>query len=203
MSFKTLPCGLVVAVIGRCCRELCPNAAEFCVTLESAHAWSYKHAGYCGECIEELFLSPEDYSKCVGSWINNGAGPGVFNRELYEIRPLTDAEAAEVAYEQAAPSRWEAEGRIGVYRRIVAFDIPETVEGVRVGTEAARCVVEVYNGLSPAHRQRFGGLGVHQQCQLAEQLVALESARPGFGRVRVPQHHAAEQLAALESASAE
>lgn len=175
VSGKALPCGIVVAVIGRCCGMLCPHATAFSVTLRSVlPGGKYTSRGYCGSCIDELFLSPEDYEKCIGTWASNKA-PGVFNRALYDIRPLTEVEAAEVAHEQSAPTRWEAEGRMGVYRRIVAFGVSEKVDGMWVEPDVAQCVVDVYDGFRPAMKRQFAGRRVEQQCHEAQRLALIEA----------------------------
>lgn len=117
-------------------------------------------------------MSPADYKKCAGA----GAVPAVFNRALYEIRPLTDREAAEVAFERSAPKRWAAEGRIGAYRQIVEFGAAEKIDGMWVDTDDAQHVLDAYDGMKPAHQQEFARLPVVQQCHAARRRAALESA---------------------------
>ncbi|WP_424863039.1 hypothetical protein [Streptomyces sp. MMS24-I29] len=169
---KKLGSGLEVRALGKCFDSWFDNAATMAVTLKPSPNFSRTHETYgkCQKHIDRQYLSAEDYAKRIAGYTGTYR-PHVFDRSLYEIRPLTIQEAAEVAYEQAAPKRWEAEDRIGDFRRIVELHQCEAIDGVLVDATSAQLVVLVYDKLKPENQEKFRRLSVHQQCEIALKLA--------------------------------
>jgi hypothetical protein len=171
---KTLDSGLEVEALGRCTDSFCSETATLAVTLKpSPHDPGRTHPTYglCAEHVEKKYLSAEEYAEAQA--VNgNVLANFTYERARYVIRPLTIREAAEVAYETDAPKRWEAEGRMGVYRRIVALHQSEEIDGVLVDATSAQLVVLVYDALKPEQQERMRGMSVVQQCEIALQLAS-------------------------------
>lgn len=152
---KTLESGLEVEALGRCTDSFCSEPATLAVTLLLHDGGKDKHTyGKCAAHVEKTYVSAEEYAKHQERW-GTTVGKSVYERDRFEIRPLTEQEAAEVAFEQDAPKRWEAEGKIGAFRRIVALHQWEEIEGVAVDATSAQIVVAVYDALKPENQAKY------------------------------------------------
>lgn len=169
---KKLESGLEVDSIGRCTGSFCDSAAALAVTLLLHDGGKSKHTyGMCQKHVDERYLSAEEYAKHRDRWGDSTLGRSVYERDDYEIRPLTVQEAAEVAYEQAAPERWEAEGRIGAFRRIVEMYQCEEIEGVLVDAWTAQIVVQVYDAVNSENQEKMRTLPVDKVCYVAVKIA--------------------------------
>lgn len=171
---KKLESGLEINVLGRCTGGggFCQEVATLAVTLLRHDGTKTEYTyGKCQKHVDAQYLSAEEYEKRRNERGSSTLGIDVCKRDDYEIRPLTIQEAAEVAYEQAAPERWKAEGRMGAYRRIVAMHQCEEIDGVLVDATSAQFVVKVYDALNPENQAKMRGMSVVQQCHIALQLA--------------------------------
>ncbi|MEU1552200.1 hypothetical protein ABZ517_05685 [Streptomyces scabiei] len=157
----TLESGLEVEVLGRCTRSFCRNTATLAVTLLLHDGGRDKHTyGKCQKHVDAEYLSAEEYAKRTAAHGGSTLDLYVHEREKYEIRDLTEQEAAEVAYEAKAPERWEAEGRMGAFRRIVALHQCEKIDGILVDATSAQLVVAVHDALNEKNRAKYGQMPV-------------------------------------------
>ncbi|MEU0214062.1 hypothetical protein ABZ281_02700 [Streptomyces sp. NPDC006265] len=161
MQRTTLPSGLEIEALGRCTGSFCSEVATLAVTLLRHDGSKDKHTyGMCQPHVDARYVSAEEYAKHRQQWGSSTLGQSVYERDHYEIRPLTEQEATEVAYEQAAPERWEAEGRIGAFRRIVALHQCEKIDGILVDATSAQIVVAVHDALNEKNRAKYGQMPV-------------------------------------------
>ncbi|MFF4699868.1 hypothetical protein [Streptomyces chattanoogensis] len=122
--------------------------------------------------MDAQYVSAEEYAKHREQWGSTTLGQSVHERDKYEIRPLTEQEAVEVAYEQDAPKRWEAEGRMGTFRRIVTLHQCEEIDGVMVDATSAQVVVQVYDALKPENQAKMRDMPVVRMCEIALQFAS-------------------------------
>ncbi|MFK0231196.1 hypothetical protein ACIQUL_36130 [Streptomyces sp. NPDC090303] len=168
---KTLPSGIKVRSKGRCWYSLCDRSAEQVVTFQSEHSTRKQvPLGYCSDCIEQWFLSDEEYEQREAGG-RNVLGTGIYRRSWYEIREPSEVEAAELAYERDAEERWKAEGRVGKYRRIVELHQAAKVDGFLVDAWTAAACVKLHDTLNEANRKKWLGLDVRGQCHVAATLL--------------------------------
>jgi hypothetical protein len=169
----TLPSGMEVTSRGRCTGSFCTATVALAVTLKSSDGTrEYGTRGKCQEHVDRQYLSAEDYAQRTAAYRGNGLALGVFERDRYEIRPLTEKEAAEVAYEAAAPERWAKEGTIGVMRRIVADHAAEEIDGVLVDLFSASAVVKVYDALKAESQAKMRGMDVVRMVEISFRLLS-------------------------------
>ncbi|MFE4527159.1 hypothetical protein ACFRMO_08165 [Streptomyces anulatus] len=115
-------------------------------------------------------MSDEEYARHKDTTLG-GLVSLVFRRSEFEIRPLTAEEMAEVAHEAAAAERWEAEGRIGAFRRIVELHQAEEIDGVLVDHFSAQHVIAVHDALEPDRQRLYATWDVLRQVDAAFKLT--------------------------------
>ncbi|WP_274032609.1 hypothetical protein [Streptomyces sp. MMBL 11-1] len=126
--------------------------------------------GVCQRHSENNYVSDDEYARHKDTTVG-GLVSLVFRRSEFEIRPLTAEEAAEVAHEAAAAERWEAEGRIGAFRRIVELHQAEEIDGVLVDAFSAQHVIAVHDALKPEQQRIYATWDVYRQVDAAFKLT--------------------------------
>jgi Zn-finger nucleic acid-binding protein len=169
---RTLESGLEVDVLGRCTGpSFCTEVATLAVTLIRHNGEKDSHTyGMCQKHVDANYLSAEEYEKRRERWGSSTLGIEAQERDDYEIRPLTIQEAAEVAYEQAAPERWEAEGTIGKVRRIVEMHQCEEIDGVLVDATSAQIVIAIHDKLNETNKAKLAAMPIGVMCAFALKL---------------------------------
>ncbi|MEV7902113.1 hypothetical protein [Streptomyces anulatus] len=175
MARRTLPSGIEVEVLGRCtggsfCKETATHSVTFAPRPGYTPTGPNHPKGVCQRHVETNYVSDEEYAR-QNRATSLAFGPRVSRRSQHEIRPLTPQEAVEVAHETAAPERWEAEGRIGVFRRIVELHQAEEIDGVLVDGISAQHVIALYDALKPEQQQLYASWGVLRQVDAAFRLL--------------------------------
>lgn len=175
MPHKTLPSGLDVTALGRCSRTgFCPNTATHWVEFKPRPDYEPRSGprayGWCQQHVDSDLVSNEEYERRERESLRT-LGPDVQKRSNYVVRPLSSQEAAEVAYEKAAPERWEAEGMIGSFRRIAEMYSAEEIDGVLVDAFSAQHVVQVYEALNEKNQARMAAMDVVQVVEITFRLV--------------------------------
>ncbi|MFF4952829.1 hypothetical protein [Streptomyces chattanoogensis] len=169
---KTLKSGLQVNPLGRCSDSFCLEHASVVVTFQSRHSTvAQEPVGYCGGHVESRFVDDETYERHRESWAGSVPGSRVSRRSDYEIREPNEDEKAELAWERGAEDRWQAEGRIGEYRRIVELHAADTVDGVFVDAWTAGACVALHDALSEKNRARWLAMPTAMQCDVAIRLT--------------------------------
>ena len=163
-----LESGLEVGVLGRCTGSFCLEIATLAVTFIRHDGTKDKHTyGKCQQHVDAEYLGAEEYAKRTAAHGGSTLGLYIHERDRYEIRDLTEQEAAEVAHEGKAPERWEAEGRIGAFRRIVALHQAETIDGILIDATSAQLVVAVHDALNETNRAKYGQMPVGVMVEFA------------------------------------
>ncbi|MFD9815180.1 hypothetical protein [Streptomyces sp. NPDC059080] len=175
MEQRILPSGMEVGVLGRCvissfCSETATHYVEFKPRPDYVPLHSFPPRGGCQRHVEAKFVSDEEYNQRFRD-SERALGPDVQKRSDYVIRPLNTEEAAEVAYEQAAPDRWAADGTIGAVRRVYEMHSAEEIDGVLIDAFSAAHVIRVYDALNEKNRARFAKFDVVRMVEVAFQLV--------------------------------